>query len=127
MQLLAGLLGVEAGQDAVIRTYLYERHNEIVQPYNYTVAEFTTRISDLRNRLARCGIKDEGLIVPLELGAEKKTSSNILSANAESLSYSRTPAEVLRVLYNSGDERIPGGFYPLGGNGKVARDFLGKP
>ncbi|XP_059651043.1 ferritin-like catalase Nec2 [Cornus florida] len=122
--LLAGLLGVEGGQDAVIRTYLYERLNETVKPYNITVAEFTIRISELRNKLAMCGIKDEGIIVPLELGAENRTTSNVLSANTDSLSYSRIPAEILRVLYDSGDESMPGGFYPMGGNGKIARGFL---
>lgn len=126
-RLLAGLLGVESGQDAVIRTLLYERAKEVVHPYNYTVADFTEHISDLRNMLAMCGIKDEGLIVPPELGAENKTSSNILSANTNSLSYSRTPAEILRTVYGTGDEHKPGGFFPKGGNGKIAREFLKFP
>ncbi|XP_059654417.1 ferritin-like catalase Nec2 [Cornus florida] len=123
-RLLAGLLGVESGQDAVIRMYLYERANERVKPYSKTVAEFTIRISELRNKLAMCGIKDEGITVPPELGAESRTTSNVLSANTDSLSYSRMPGEILRVLYDSGDESVPGGFYPLGANGKIAREFL---
>ncbi|XAR49128.1 hypothetical protein NMG60_11032207 [Bertholletia excelsa] len=123
-RLLAGLLGVESGQDAVIRMYLYERASEIVKPYNHTVAEFTAHISNLRNHLAMCGIKDEGIIVPLSLGAENKTSTNVLSANFNSLSYKRTPAEILRVVYNTGDEHVPGGFYPHGASGRIARSFL---
>ncbi|XP_059654418.1 ferritin-like catalase Nec2 [Cornus florida] len=122
--LWAGLLGVEGGQDAVTRMYLYERFNETVKPYKITVAEFTIRISELRNKLAMCGIKDEGIIVPLELGAENRTTSNVLSTNTDSLSYSRIPAEILTFLYDSGDESVPGGFYPRGGNGKIARGFL---
>ncbi|KAK7823905.1 desiccation-related protein pcc13-62 [Quercus suber] len=39
-RLVAGLLGVEAGQDAVLRALLYERANEKVMPYDITVAEF---------------------------------------------------------------------------------------
>ncbi|KAA8545173.1 hypothetical protein F0562_019938 [Nyssa sinensis] len=123
-RLLAGLLGVESGQDAVIRMYLYERAEMVVSPYKITVAEFTIRISELRNKLAMCGIKDEGIRVPLALGAERKTKSNVLSANTDSISYSRTPAEILRVLYNSGNERVPGGFFPDGANGKIAKQFL---
>nr|GMD42212.1 desiccation-related protein PCC13-62-like [Ipomoea batatas] len=123
-QLLEGLLGVEAGQDAVIRQYLYERASHVVFPYRHTVADFTIRISVLRNRLALCGIKDEGLLVPPFLGAENRTTSNVLSADNESLSYKRTPAEILRILYTTSDEHIPGGFLPLGGNGRIARDFL---
>lgn len=123
-QLLAGLLGVEAGQDAVIRTYLFERATLEVKPYKRTVAEFTSRISELRNRLAKCGIKDEGIIVPPQLGAENKTSSNVLSANYDSISYSRIPAEILRIVYGTGDEHIPGGFFPKGANGTIATGFL---
>uniref|UniRef100_A0A7C9EPM3 Desiccation-related protein PCC13-62 n=1 Tax=Opuntia streptacantha TaxID=393608 RepID=A0A7C9EPM3_OPUST len=123
-RLLAGLLGIEGGQDAVIRTYLYERANETAHPYNFTVAEYTNRISILRNNLGMCGIKDEGLVVPPELGAEGRICSNILSANRDSLSYARTPAEILRILYETGDEHVPGGFYPKGANGKIARSYL---
>lgn len=124
-RLLAGLLSAESGQDAIIRAYLFERANETVQPYNYTVAEFTIRISDLRNRLGMCRIKDEGLIVPQELGAEGRISTNILSLNPDSLSYPRSPEEVLRIVYQTGNESEPGGFYPLGANGRIACQLLG--
>ncbi|KAK9673122.1 hypothetical protein RND81_12G147700 [Saponaria officinalis] len=123
-RLLAGLEGVESGQDAIIRMYLYERATEIVHPYNFTVAYVTERISILRNRLGMCGPKDEGVIVPPELGAEANSSTNVLSANRDSLSYPRTPAEILRIVYGTGDEHVPGGFYPKGGNGKIARMYL---
>ncbi|KAJ0052009.1 hypothetical protein Pint_01008 [Pistacia integerrima] len=125
-KLVAGLLGVESGQDAVIRALLYEKANETVLPYNITVAEFSNHISQLRNRLAMCGIKDEGLIVPLQLGAENKTESNILSADANSVSYERTPQEILRIVYGTGSEYKPGGFFPSGGNGRIAKGFLAK-
>ncbi|GMH13148.1 hypothetical protein Nepgr_014989 [Nepenthes gracilis] len=126
-RLTAGLLGVEAGQDAVIRARLYERAEEKVPPYNYTVAEFTDRLSKLRNQLGKCGVKDEGIIVPPELGAEGKSTTNVLSANKDSISYQRTPAEILRILYDTGDEHLPGGFYPSGANGKIAQQYLSKP
>ncbi|CAL4914354.1 unnamed protein product [Urochloa decumbens] len=125
-ELVAGLLGVEAGQDAVFRALLFERRGEAVPPYNITVAEFTDRVSALRNRLGRCGVKDEGLTVPRELGAEGAICTNVLSADRDSLSYARTPAQLLGILYLTGDERKPGGFYPEGANGKIARSFLGK-
>ncbi|TVU47080.1 hypothetical protein EJB05_06660 [Eragrostis curvula] len=124
-KLLAGLLGVEAGQDAVFRALLFERLGETVPPYrNITVAEFTDRVSALRNRLGRCGVKDEGLTVPRELGAEGAICTNVLSADRDSLSYPRTPAELLRILYLTADEHVPGGFYPKGANGKIAREYL---
>nr|POE81656.1 tubulin beta-1 chain [Quercus suber] len=67
---LEGLSGVESGQDAVIRAYLYEHAKEIVSPYGITVGE------------------------------------------------------ILRIVYGSGDEKKPGGFYPKGGNGRIARSHL---
>ncbi|TYH43482.1 hypothetical protein ES332_D11G131200v1 [Gossypium tomentosum] len=123
-ELAASLLGVESGQDAVIRTLLYLRANEKVKPYGVTVAGFTDRISEIRNRLGRCGMKDEGLKVPKQLGAENRTTSNILSADADSLSYSRTQPEILRIVYGTGDESRPGGFLPNGGAGRIAMRFL---
>ncbi|XP_010468925.1 PREDICTED: desiccation-related protein PCC13-62-like [Camelina sativa] len=124
-RLVAGLLGVESGQDGVIRTLLYERQYETVEEYGgVTVAELTNEISILRNELGMCGIKDEGLCVPLWLGAENRTTSNILSADAYSISYDRTPQEILRVMYGTGDEHRPGGFWPCGANGRIARMFL---
>ncbi|XP_057753342.1 ferritin-like catalase Nec2 [Arachis stenosperma] len=122
--LVAGLLGVESGQDAIIRGLLYERRDEIVIPYKVSVTEFTNRISNLRNKLGREGIKDEGLVVPKELGAEGEVTGNILSANDYSLSYPRTPKEILRIVYGTGDEHVPGGFYPMGANGTIAKSYL---
>ncbi|RWW72169.1 hypothetical protein BHE74_00020041 [Ensete ventricosum] len=98
--------------------------HQFVPPYRITVAEFTDRISALRNRLAMCGIKDEGLLVPPELGAEGRIATNVISANPNSLAYRRTPAEVLRVVYGTGNEHQPGGFLPKGGNGTIARELL---
>ncbi|KAK8282844.1 hypothetical protein V6Z11_D08G051600 [Gossypium hirsutum] len=121
---LEGLLGVEAGQDAVLRTMLYEKGEEKVDPYDITVFEFTNMISRLRNELGKCGVKDKGLIVPLKHGAESRTTNNVLSADPDSLSYSRTPKEIMRIMYGTGDEHRPGGFFPKGANGGIAREYL---
>ncbi|RYR12633.1 hypothetical protein Ahy_B04g070079 isoform C [Arachis hypogaea] len=123
-QLVAGLLGVESGQDAVIRTWLYERLEVRVMPYRLTVAEFTNRISVLRDRLGNAGVKDEGLVVPMALGAEGRVVGNVLAANNASLSYDRTPEEILRIVYGTGDAHIPGGFFPNGASGAIAKSFL---
>jgi hypothetical protein len=49
-----------------------------------------------------------------------------VSADRDSLSYARKPAELLRILYLTSDEHVPGGFFPEGANGRIARSFLGK-
>nr|AAU44142.1 hypothetical protein [Oryza sativa Japonica Group]AAV32205.1 hypothetical protein [Oryza sativa Japonica Group] len=126
VQLQASMLAVEAGQDAVIRMMLYERADEVVAPYKgRTVAEFTRRISEWRNAASRCGAKDEGVkVLDRRQGAERRTVSNILGAGDDSLGFARTPAEVLRILYGSGNEQVPGGFLPRGGNGTIAKGFF---
>lgn len=124
--LVAGLLGVEAGQDAVIRTWLYERKDWKVEPYEFTVAELTGKISMARNKLDHGDIDDEGLTVTKELGSAMLTTGNILSADVTSLAYPRTPKQVFEVVYSTGDASKPGGFYPNGGNGTIAKSYLGE-
>ncbi|CAI0467549.1 unnamed protein product [Linum tenue] len=114
--LVAGLLAVESGQDA--------RALVKVHPYGISVAEFTNRISVLRNRLGGAGVKDEGLVVPKELGAERKVRGNVLAGDEFSLGYGRTPEEILRIVYGGGNESSPGGFYPKGAQGRIARSHL---
>ncbi|CAN1147282.1 Desiccation-related protein PCC13-62 [Linum perenne] len=115
--LVAGLLAVESGQDAIIRGLLY--------PYNITVAEFTNKISVLRNKLGKAGVKDEGLVVPKDLGAEGKVRGNVLAGNGFSLGYGRTPVQILRIVYGgAGNESSPGGFYPKGAAGHIATSHL---
>ncbi|KAL7619255.1 hypothetical protein Lser_V15G01620 [Lactuca serriola] len=125
-KLVAGLLGVESGQDAVIRTLLYERATLIVVPYGITVAEFTHKISKLRNKLGRAGLKDEGLVVPTYLLGRGVLTGNVLAGNTNSLAFGRTPKEILRIVYGSGKEQVPGGFFPKGGNGLIAKSYLKK-
>ncbi|KAL7242919.1 hypothetical protein ACSBR1_015342 [Camellia fascicularis] len=123
-RLVAGLLAIESGQDAVIRGLLYERAREKVKPYGITVAAFTDHISELRNKLGSAGVKDEGLIVPTFQGAEGKLRGNVLAGDQNSVGYDRTPEEILRIIYSSGDEHVPGGFYPKGADGRIAKSHL---
>ncbi|MCI57314.1 desiccation-related protein PCC13-62-like, partial [Trifolium medium] len=87
--------------------------------YGVSVAEFTDRISNLRNILGNGGLKDVGLS-NIDIG----TVGNILVGDESSLSYPRSPEEILRIIYGSGHESVPGGFYPKGGNGLIARFHL---
>ncbi|MCO5612531.1 hypothetical protein L7F22_066799 [Adiantum nelumboides] len=122
-RLVAGLLAVESGQDAVIRTLLYQKKDEEAMP-GMTVAEITEKLSELRNELGKTGIVDEGLVVPKCLGAEGKTTGNSLAGDENSVGYARTPAQIFRIVYGTGNESQPGGFYPEGGKGNIAESFL---
>lgn len=124
-QLVASLLGIEAGQDAVIRTEMYKVKDMKVAPYNYTVADFSNAISTLRNDLSHAFV-DEGLVVPKYLGAEGNITGNILSGDKDSVSYPRTGEQVLETVYGTGDPSKPGGFYPKGAQGVIPASLLKK-
>ncbi|KAK7831449.1 desiccation-related protein pcc13-62 [Quercus suber] len=111
-------------RDAVIRAYLYEHAHEKVKPYGLTVAEFTHSFSELRDKLGHAGYKDEGLVVPLSKGAEGEVTGNVLAGDEDSVAFDRTAEEILRIVYATGNEHKPGGFYPKGGNGRIARSHL---
>ncbi|MBA0616554.1 hypothetical protein Godav_016596, partial [Gossypium davidsonii] len=115
--LVTGLLGIESGQDAVIRALLYPLRLAKVPPYDIDVDEFTRRISNLRNTLGRAGSKDESLTVPVNEGGEGRVQGNVLAGDHFSLAYNRTPEEILKIVYGSGNESIPGGYFPKGAGG----------
>ncbi|PHT35579.1 Desiccation-related protein PCC13-62 [Capsicum baccatum] len=96
-RLVAGLLGVESGQDAVLRALLYERGREKVEPYGIT-----------------CSSENIFVYVVMPLFAGDKYS----------MAYDRTPKEILRIVYGSGKENKPGGFYPKGAEGRIAKSYL---
>ncbi|CAN1221804.1 Ferritin-like catalase Nec2 [Linum grandiflorum] len=115
--LVAGLLAVEAGQDA--------RASKKVEPYNITVAEFTNKISEVRNKLGKEGVRDEGLLVPKYFGAEMKVRGNVLAGDELSLGYGRSAEQILRIVYGgAGNESSPGGFFPKGASGRIATSYL---
>ncbi|KAL2338923.1 hypothetical protein Fmac_013369 [Flemingia macrophylla] len=126
-RLTAGLMGVEFGQEAVTRSYLYERRNHLIASYNVTVTELTNGLADLRNTLGGVGTISEGLVVPPSEGAEGRVSGNVLAGNNDSLAYGALPRALLRILYGGGDEHVPGAFYPKGANGRIAQSYLNSP
>ncbi|WRX07874.1 hypothetical protein QQP08_000361, partial [Theobroma cacao] len=66
VELAASLLGVEAEQDASADTR--------DRPFRLTVTNFTDSISQHRNRRGIRGMKDEGLRVSRQFGAENRTT-----------------------------------------------------
>ncbi|KAJ6982472.1 hypothetical protein NC653_025549 [Populus alba x Populus x berolinensis] len=121
VHLVAGLLAVESGQEAVIRGRLYEHALTRLHPYGIAV---TNRISDPRDKLGHEGIKDEYLVVPKKLGAEDQIGGNVLAGDEYSVEYTRTPEEILRVVSCCGNESITGDFYPKGADGRIAKSHL---
>ncbi|GMY19026.1 desiccation-related protein PCC13-62-like, partial [Fagus crenata] len=79
-----------------------------------------------RNKLGNAGVKDEGLVVVECEGAEGLITGNVLAGDKYSVAFDRTPEEILRIVYGSGDEHKPGGFYPKGVDGHIAKSHLPK-
>lgn len=105
-----------------VQALLYQLAQEIVPPYGITMTEFTNKISALKNKLGGESVKDEGLLIPPAEGAEGRITSNVLARNLKSVAYDRTP----EIVSGSGSEKIPGGIYPKGGNGHIAKFHLDK-
>lgn len=118
-------MGIEAGQDAIIRAEMYRLKDKKVPPYEYTVANFTDALSNLANLLSNdVKLDDEGLEVPKALGPEGKLTGNILSADADSLAYFHFPQKSLQYLYGSGNASEPGAYFPKGCSGVIAKSYL---
>ncbi|PPD79172.1 hypothetical protein GOBAR_DD23888 [Gossypium barbadense] len=88
--------------------------NDQQQPYTFTAAELSNRTSEVVNQLGGCGVKAEGLIVPLQLGAENRTTSNVVPGDVNSLAFVRFEREILRMVFGTGNATMPGGLFPRG-------------
>ncbi len=100
LEAAAGILAVEAYHAATIRTLLYQRGL-----FNQARA-----ISDLRDSVD--GNRD------IDKGIGTKDSANIVPTDRNGIAFSRSPAQVLKIVYLGGTDQ--GGFYPQGLNGAVA-------
>lgn len=123
LEAAAGILSVEAYHAAIIRTTLYGRG--IATPSLRTSAD---AISDARDSLdgttaaqvpedtitGKSAEDDQG-ISPTGSGAT--LASNIVPLNANGLAYSRTPGQVLNIVYLTKAAVTMGGFFPAGVNG----------
>ncbi|KAK8551746.1 hypothetical protein V6N12_040370 [Hibiscus sabdariffa] len=78
---------------------------ENVSPYQFVVAEFTK---------------------PSLVGSYPRPQLDfkMLAGDQFSLAFDRTPEEILRIVHGSGNETVPGGFFPKGGNDNIARSHL---
>lgn len=69
-------------------------------------------------------MKDEGIVVSRGRGPEGSTRGNVLAGDRYALSYGRSPAEILRIVYGNGKETVADGFFPHGADGRIARSYL---
>ncbi|WP_432574344.1 ferritin-like domain-containing protein [Kineococcus sp. SYSU DK005] len=106
LEAAAGILAVEAYHSGIVRTLLLE--NGLAAPTNL--------ISDARDALDGSGAdKDQGITT----GSAGRP--NLVAADANAIAFSRTPGEVLNIVYLTPGAGVSrGGFYPAGLNGEIA-------
>eukprot|EP00897_Mesotaenium_endlicherianum_P006604 jgi/Mesen1/5972/ME000302S04969 len=103
----SGIMATEAYHAGAIRTLLLKEAETYVFPYNVQVKSIVAAISALRTNPGTGN--DQGIV--------NGTQYNIVPADANAIVFSRTPAEVLPIVYLL--QKPYGGFFPRGMNGNV--------
>jgi hypothetical protein len=120
LEAAAGLLAVEAYHAAIVRTTLYGKG--IATPSLRTSAD---AISNARDSLDGTTDLDQGISpisqTPINLSTTQAavTASNIVPLDANGVAFSRTPSQVLNIVYLNKGAASAGGFFPAGMNGNV--------
>lgn len=108
----AGILGTEAYHAGYIRTALIQ-NGDVVTPYGANVTTIVNAISAARDTLDGTDTVDDGGIFDANTGELILTPTD-----ANALTYTRTPTQVLDIVY-LGSSSTPGGFFPNGLNGNI--------
>ncbi len=107
LEAAAGILAAEAYHAGLVRTVLYAKG--LQTPSLRTATE---QISDARDTLDNPADVDQGV-------AQRGAASNIVPADNNAIAYSRTPGDVLNIVYLTAAAAQQGGFFPAGVNGNV--------
>ncbi|GAB3482721.1 ferritin-like domain-containing protein [Polaromonas eurypsychrophila] len=107
LEAAAGILAAEAYHAGLIRTVLYAKG--VATPALRSSAD---AISNARDSLDNSQDVDQG-ISPIG------DSSNIVPLDSNGLAYSRTPGDVLNIVYLNSGAVSRGGFFPAGVNGAL--------
>ncbi|MGX9574022.1 ferritin-like domain-containing protein [Mesorhizobium sp. f-mel] len=100
----AGILAVEAYHMGMARSTLYRKGEQAWKAAN--------AVSDARDKIDGSDDKDQGIRVD--------GKANIVPSTPDAIAFTRTPQEVLRIVYLTDQEGASkGGFYPNGMNGKI--------
>ena len=108
LEAAAGILAAEAYHAGIVRTVLYQKGLETPALRDATVA-----ISDARDSLDGGDDVDQGVIGDAE-------TSNIVPLDDNGIAFSRSPGDVLNIVYLSTEAVGQGGFFPAGVNGALS-------
>jgi hypothetical protein len=103
LEAAAGILAVEAYHASEIRTILFSRHLKVQ----------ANSISRARDSLDGKSNDDQGIVMT-------GNDANIVPSDKNGIAFSRTPRQVLNIVYlNPSDMNHKGGFFPNGTNGTL--------
>lgn len=102
LEAAAGILAVEAYHAGLIRTVLLAKGLE----------DPAGKISDARDSLDGETDLDQGIV-------DSDGDANIVPADENGIAFSRSPGQVLNIVYLTPEEATSGGFFPNGVNGSV--------
>jgi hypothetical protein len=111
LEAAAGILAVEAYHAAMIRTTLYRKGVETP-----TLIDKTEAISNARDALDGTSDIDQGI---RSQGTGADQAANIVPTDGNAVAFSRTPGQVLNIVYLNKAAVEQGGFFPAGVNGAV--------
>ncbi|WP_230482777.1 ferritin-like domain-containing protein [Sphingomonas sp. Leaf21] len=115
LQAAAGILAVEAYHAAIVRTTLYSRGYDATNPMPSLITA-TTQISNARDSLDGSTDLDQGIA---QVTVNGQLASNIAPLDTNGIAFSRSPQQVLNIVYLSQATATMGGFFPQGVNGNV--------
>jgi len=111
LEAAAGLLAVEAYHAALVRTTLFRKG---IQTPSLGLIEATESISTARDNLDGPTDLDQGI---RPVSTRFGEGSNIFPSDADGLAFSRSPGQVLNIVYLNRMAVTAGGFFPNGVNG----------
>ena len=117
LEAAAGILAVEAYHAALVRTVLYGKGISVAPPPSQDLITATERISDARDSLDSATTDVDQGIRPSGTGLT--TTSNIVPTDSDGITYSRSAADVLNIVYLNPAAVSMGGFFPNGVNGTI--------
>ncbi len=111
LEAAAGILAVEAYHASLVRTTLYAKGIQTPSLIDASIA-----ISDARDSLDGSSDLDQGLTTSRQSGG---VASNIAPLDSNGLAFSRSPGQVLNIVYLNRMAVTGGGFFPNGVNGTL--------
>ncbi|MGA6162576.1 ferritin-like domain-containing protein [Amycolatopsis magusensis] len=114
LEAAAGILAVEAYHAANIRTALYAHRGGLLDLglLGRDLAEAAGKLSNARDSLDGPADLDQGV-------TDGQGRANIVPADENGIAYSRSPGQVLNIVYLTTKAATSGGFFPKGVNGEV--------